>query len=81
MKSVTLNVTGMTCASCVAKIEKALASVVGVSSASVNFATEKATVEYDPSQASRADIEQAIEDVGYTALLTNSYSSDGGDSV
>jgi len=43
---ITFPVTGMTCASCVRRIEKALAKVDGVSSASVNLATERATVQY-----------------------------------
>jgi P-type Cu+ transporter len=41
-------VTGMTCASCVRRIEKALAKVPGVQEASVNLATEKAKAVYDP---------------------------------
>jgi len=39
-------VTGMTCASCIARVEQALASVPGVVSVNVNLASEKATVEY-----------------------------------
>jgi P-type Cu+ transporter len=44
----TLNIGGMTCASCVAHVEEALQEVPGVVNASVNLATEKATVEYAP---------------------------------
>ena len=43
-----LPITGMTCASCVRRVEKALGKVAGVSGATVNLATEKATVTYDP---------------------------------
>ena len=50
----TFPVTGMTCASCVRRIEKRLGRVEGVESASVNLATEKATVVFDPA---RADFE------------------------
>ncbi|MDH4367076.1 MAG: heavy metal translocating P-type ATPase [Dehalococcoidia bacterium] len=57
-------VAGMTCASCVARVEEALYSVPGVISASVNLASEKATVEYlegtEP-----ADIRRAVKDAGY----------------
>ena len=45
---VTFPVTGMTCASCVRRIEKALNRVEGVTEASVNLATEKASVVFDP---------------------------------
>lgn len=55
---------GMTCASCVARVEEALSSVPGVISASVNLASEKATVEYlegtEP-----ADMRRAVKDAGY----------------
>ena len=55
---------GMTCASCVARVEEALSSVPGVISASVNLASEKATVEYlDGTEL--ADLRQAVRDAGY----------------
>ena len=57
---VLLPIEGMTCASCVQKVERALTSVPGTVEASVNFATEKATVTYDPTQ---ADIDQYREAV------------------
>jgi Cu+-exporting ATPase len=56
---------GMTCASCVARNEKALRRVPGVVTASVNFATEKATVEYLPGIASRDDLVEAVRRAGY----------------
>jgi len=52
----TLKIGGMSCASCAATIEKALKAVEGVSTAAVNFATEKATVEYEPSRVKEADL-------------------------
>jgi len=58
--TVTLGVTGMTCASCVRRVEKALASVPGVQGASVNLATEKATVIFDPVQMSLDQLKSAI---------------------
>jgi P-type Cu+ transporter len=55
---------GMTCASCVARVEEALSDVQGVISASVNLATEKATVEYlEGTQL--ADMHRAVKDAGY----------------
>ncbi len=62
---VDIPVGGMTCASCVATIESALRGVDGVLSASVNLATERATVEYVPAQATLADLKRAITDAGY----------------
>jgi Cu+-exporting ATPase len=56
---------GMSCASCVAKIERGLAAVPGVKNASVNLATEKATVEYRPAETSPPQIEEAIRALGY----------------
>ncbi|HUQ16214.1 MAG TPA: heavy metal translocating P-type ATPase [Candidatus Saccharimonadales bacterium] len=58
-------VTGMTCASCVRRIEKALSRVDGVASASVNLATEKATVQYDPAVATTEAMTAAITRAGY----------------
>jgi len=55
---------GMTCASCVARVEEALSSVPGVISANVNLASEKATVEYTEGT-NIADLRQAVKDAGY----------------
>jgi Cu+-exporting ATPase len=57
-------VSGMTCASCVARVEEALSSVPGVISASVNLASEKATVEYLEGTGP-ADMRRAVKDAGY----------------
>jgi Cu+-exporting ATPase len=55
---------GMTCASCVARVEEALSSVPGVISANVNLASEKATVEYLEGTTA-ADMRRAVQDAGY----------------
>lgn len=68
VEKVTLPVQGMSCASCVDKVEKALNKVEGVIRASVNFATERATVEYIPGLASLVDFKKAVEDAGYQLL-------------
>lgn len=65
-----LPVKGMTCASCVANVQNALSSLPGVKSASVNFATEKAAVEYFPSQVGIRDFRKAIKDAGYELVET-----------
>jgi len=64
-KMLTIPVTGMTCASCVRRVERALSKKEGVASASVNFAAEKATVEYDPKTTSPDDLINTIEGAGY----------------
>jgi P-type Cu+ transporter len=58
---------GMTCASCAMSIEKGLKKVPGVKDASVNFATEQATVTYDPAQTGLEQMVQKVEAVGYKA--------------
>ena len=58
-------ISGMTCASCVRSVEKALGKVDGVEGASVNLATEKARVSYDPGVAGPAEMKTAVEKAGY----------------
>ncbi|MDZ4718635.1 MAG: copper ion binding protein [Roseiflexaceae bacterium] len=60
-----LSITGMTCASCVRRVEKAMAKVPGVEVATVNLATEQATVVYDPAQATATQLQLAVEGAGY----------------
>ena len=65
-----LPVGGMTCAACARSIELALSATLGVTRASVNLATETATVEYDPARAKVHDFVSAIEDLGYSVPET-----------
>src|SRR5215468_12613184 len=60
-----LPITGMTCASCVSRVQKALKKVPGVVDASVNLATEQAAVRYDPAQLAPAQLQDAVENAGY----------------
>ena len=64
-----LEIDGMTCASCVARIEKALNGLDGVDGASVNLATEGAMVAFDPSQLGVEQLIGAVESIGYHAAL------------
>ncbi|CAA9432243.1 MAG: Lead, cadmium, zinc and mercury transporting ATPase; Copper-translocating P-type ATPase [uncultured Rubrobacteraceae bacterium] len=64
-KTLAIPVTGMTCASCVRRVEQALSKKEGVSGASVNFAAEKATVEYDPKATDPDELIEVIEGAGY----------------
>ncbi|MGE5590236.1 MAG: heavy metal translocating P-type ATPase [Bacillota bacterium] len=68
-EKLTLSVQGMTCASCVARVEKALRRTPGVVTAGVNLATERATVEYTAGEVSLKQLIHAVEDVGYHAAL------------
>jgi len=67
-KTTVIPITGMSCASCVAKIEKALLSIDGVVRANVNLATERATIEYLDTMVSPAELMRAIEDAGYKVV-------------
>ncbi|MBJ6108786.1 copper-translocating P-type ATPase [Hymenobacter sp. BT523] len=64
-ETATLDIEGMSCASCAAAVEKSLNRTPGVQSALVNFATEKATVQYVPGQASPATLKEAVVNAGY----------------
>lgn len=68
MSRETLKITGMTCAACSARIEKVLGKMEGIESATVNLATEKATISFDPAITNVAAIKEKIEKTGYGAL-------------
>lgn len=64
-KQIILPVTGMTCANCVATIERNLKKLDGVNSAAVNLSSERATVEFDPSRLSLDDLIARVRRAGY----------------
>ena len=64
-EKVTVAVQGMSCAACVRRVEKALGGVDGVREASVNLATEKATMVFDPAHTELDAMKQAVEEAGY----------------
>ena len=68
---VTLLVQGMTCASCVGRVERALQALPGVLAASVNLATERASVHYIPASVQPAALMRAVVDAGYAASLAD----------
>jgi len=74
-----LAISGMTCASCVARVERKLGKVEGVRSAAVNLATERATVAYDPSRVKVARLIGAVEAAGYgaTPVVEDASAEDG----
>ncbi len=61
----TIGITGMSCANCADANRTALESVPGVVNADVNYATDEASVEYNPGQVSLADLYDAVEEAGY----------------
>src|SRR3954453_4318607 len=66
-----LPISGMTCASCAARVEKRLNRLDGVQ-ATVNYATERATVDFDPGVSTPDDLVAAMEQAGYAAVLPTS---------
>jgi Cu+-exporting ATPase len=64
-----IGIRGMHCASCVSTIERALASVPGVTRAVVNLAAERGTIHYDPAVATPATLVTAIAETGYTPMV------------
>ncbi|MBI3583124.1 MAG: copper-translocating P-type ATPase [Nitrospinae bacterium] len=66
--TVILPIGGMSCASCAARIERNLKKLNGVTDATVNFGTEKASVEYSPSIVDLPAIKKTIVDTGYTVI-------------
>jgi len=66
-EQITLSVAGMHCASCAQLIERSLKKTIGVQSAKVNYATERAHLDFDNDQVSVPQILKAVSDVGYSA--------------
>ncbi|MGO1479308.1 heavy metal translocating P-type ATPase, partial [Senegalia sp. (in: firmicutes)] len=67
MDRVRLDIEGMTCSACAARVEKALKKVQGIGEVNVNIATNKATVEYLSSDVDVSDMKKAVEKAGYSA--------------
>jgi Cu+-exporting ATPase len=76
MATIQLELEGMTCAACAARIDRALNKLDGVE-ANVNFATEKAAVRYDDEQVALDDLVRAVEGAGYGAALTRAEGAPG----
>ncbi|PID15895.1 copper-translocating P-type ATPase [Sporosarcina sp. P34] len=76
IEEVNLNIRGMTCAACSARIEKVLSRMPGIQSATVNLALETAHINYDPAALELADIMQKIKNIGYEASLRIEESDD-----
>ena len=66
-EKINLKLRGMSCASCASSIEDAISNVPGVESCNVNFGAEQAAINYNPRQTSIEDIQQAVEEAGYSS--------------
>ncbi|HVF42238.1 MAG TPA: heavy metal translocating P-type ATPase [Pyrinomonadaceae bacterium] len=75
---VDLPLTGMTCAACARRIERRLSKAAGVESAAVNFATARATVEYDPARTGVGELSDAVRDIGYGVIDVTAGDARGG---
>ena len=75
-ESSTLDIGGMTCASCVTRIEKSLLKLDGVTDARVNLATEVASIKYVPGLITIDDLTGAVVKAGYTATPRTPRSAD-----
>ena len=73
-----IHITGMTCTTCAATIQKGLAKTPGVEEAKVSFASEKASVEYDPTEVDLAEIKNTISQIGYGVATRKSIFPVGG---
>jgi len=80
MQHVELPITGMTCASCATRVERSLNEVDGVK-ATVNYATERATVDYDDAAVAAEQLVGAVEAAGYGALLPGAEHADERDTA
>jgi Cu+-exporting ATPase len=76
MDAQTLSIRGMTCAACVQRVEKAIRKLPGVESASVNLATERATIRFDRQRVGLPEIKRAVSAAGYTALTREEAQAD-----
>jgi Cu+-exporting ATPase len=72
VSKITIPIKGMTCAACVKRVQDALSSLTGVISATVNFATGKATVEYTASMVGMGDFRRTLKDIGYDIIEVDS---------
>lgn len=76
LKEVSLPIQGMHCAACAKAIERTVSKLNGINTVTVNFASEKAYIKYNPVSVKLSEIKQAIAKAGYTALDAESYSID-----
>ncbi|MDF2941684.1 MAG: copA [Herbinix sp.] len=75
MEKDSIKISGMTCAACAQRVQKAVSKLEGIANASVNFATEKLSVEYDNQIASVSNIKDAVEKAGYGVIEESKFNN------
>jgi P-type Cu+ transporter len=70
LKEIQISIQGMTCAACVMRVERSLEKVSGVAAASVNLATEKAIVRFNPALVTPEGLLEAVKKSGYTPIIS-----------
>ena len=68
METIHINIKGMTCGGCVSSVTKVLQAVNGVAKVDVSLEQNRATIVYDPTQATLTQFKSAIEDAGYDVV-------------
>ncbi|UOO37263.1 copper chaperone CopZ [Oscillospiraceae bacterium CM] len=68
MEKITLNVEGMSCGHCVARVEKAVTALPGVLGVAVSLESKTVTVEFDPAAVAESALKEAIEEQGYDVM-------------
>ena len=81
LQTLDIGVGGMTCASCVARVERALRKVPGVEEATVNLATESARIQFAPEQVNEARLRRAVRDAGYEPRAADALMAESQDSA
>lgn len=79
VEKIELAIGGMTCAACAARVQKVLGRAEGVKAAGVNFATARATVQFDPAATGVAQLEEAVRDAGYEARPAEAVKDEAGE--
>ncbi len=69
MKSISMHVKGMTCATCVNTVDRTVSKLKGVENVNVNISNDKLTFRYDPSVLKLSDVKKAVANAGYEAVL------------
>jgi len=70
-QQIDLPITGMTCAGCVRTVERALTKTEGVEQAAVNLATERATIQFDPTKTALPQLIERVENAGYGVAMAS----------
>lgn len=68
METIHINIKGMTCGGCVSSVTKVLQAVNGVTKVDISLEQNRATIVYDPAQATLTQFKSAIEDAGYDVV-------------